>query len=82
MFGLDRLSAGRLELGGRAIRRLTPNDAIRNGLAYLAADRLRDGILPLMSVLENAEATYRVLAMPRRDRIGKAMESISRPPSA
>ena len=78
VFGLDRLSAGRLELSGRPILGLTPHDAIQNGLAYLPADRLRDGILPLMSVLENAEATYRVMALPRRDRIGKAMESSRR----
>ena len=76
MFGLIPLARGRIDVAGRTIPRPTPRSAIRNGIAYLPADRLREGLLPLMDVLTNAEAIHRVMAMPRRERLPKATEAI------
>ena len=78
LFGLSRLASGQLAVAGRPLGGTTPRAAIGNGIAYLPADRLRDGILPLMDVLVNAEATHRAMGRPRRERVAKAMQSIHR----
>jgi ABC-type sugar transport system ATPase subunit len=57
IFGLDHATSGTIQIEGRTIGKSSPRAAIRSGVAYLPADRLREGILPLMSVLRNAEAT-------------------------
>lgn len=54
---MDHATSGSIAVAGKAIGRSTPRAAIRSRVAYLPADRLREGILPLMSVLRNAEAT-------------------------
>jgi ABC-type sugar transport system ATPase subunit len=56
-FGLQRASSASIRVGDTSVDRLTPRAAIRSGIAYLPADRLGEGILPLMNVLRNAEAT-------------------------
>jgi ABC-type sugar transport system ATPase subunit len=56
-FGLQRASSASIRVGDSSVDRLTPRAAIRSGIAYLPADRLGEGILPLMNVLRNAEAT-------------------------
>lgn len=77
VFGLQRRTAGSITISGRDISAPTPRSAIRNGIAYLPADRLRDGLLPLMSVLRNAEAASEAMhadsAAVRRD---KALHNI------
>jgi ABC-type sugar transport system ATPase subunit len=77
VFGLQRRTAGSITISGRDISAPTPRSAIRNGIAYLPADRLRDGLLPLMSVLRNAEAASEAVhadsAAIRRD---KALHNI------
>jgi ABC-type sugar transport system ATPase subunit len=56
-FGLQRSASASIVVGDISVDRLKPRAAIRSGIAYLPADRLGEGILPLMSVLRNAEAT-------------------------
>jgi ABC-type sugar transport system ATPase subunit len=56
-FGLQPGDSASIVVGESSIDRFTPRAAIRSGIAYLPADRLGEGILPLMSVLRNAEAT-------------------------
>jgi ABC-type sugar transport system ATPase subunit len=56
-FGLQRGDSASIVVGESSVDRFTPRAAIRSGIAYLPADRLGEGILPLMSVLRNAEAT-------------------------
>src|SRR5690606_19004937 len=53
---LEPVGAGTIAIAGAPQPRLTPVRAIGAGVAFLAADRLREGILPLMSVLRNIEA--------------------------
>jgi ABC-type sugar transport system ATPase subunit len=79
VFGLDRATSGSIAIAGQTVGRWTPREAIRRRLAYLPADRLRDGILPLMSVLRNAEATSEAMhATGDAIRRGQAMQSLRR----
>lgn len=79
LFGLERHVRGTIAIDGVPFRRPTPIGAIRRGLAYLPADRLRDGLLPLMDVLRNVEAVAEAqrleAAKPRR---AHALEAIRR----
>jgi rhamnose transport system ATP-binding protein len=54
VFGIDRLDAGRLEVGGRRFRPRSPRAALRRGIAYLPEDRLQQGLVQPMSVAKNA----------------------------
>ncbi len=53
LFGIDRLTAGRIVLDGRELRLSSPAEAIRHGLAYISYDRHREGIMPTFDVNEN-----------------------------
>jgi rhamnose transport system ATP-binding protein len=74
IFGIDRLDAGRLWIGGRAFRPRSPRAALRRGLAYLPEDRLHQGLVQPMSVGENTsmavlpELTPAGILRPRRER--------------
>lgn len=53
IFGLRKIDAGCLTLGGRDVRNRTPREAIRNGFALVSEERRADGIFPILSILEN-----------------------------
>ena len=53
VFGLSRVTAGSIRVGGRAVTPRRPADAVRAGIAYVPEDRKGDGIVPAMSVREN-----------------------------
>jgi simple sugar transport system ATP-binding protein len=53
LVGLRRLTAGRIELGGRDVTSATVGERLAQGLAYIPEDRMGDGSLPSMSVAEN-----------------------------
>ncbi|HWV87883.1 MAG TPA: sugar ABC transporter ATP-binding protein [Capillimicrobium sp.] len=57
LFGADRLDAGEVLVGGRALRLRHPRDAIRHGIAMLPESRKDEGLLMLRSVRENAALT-------------------------
>jgi len=79
IFGLRKMSAGTIEINGALYASPSPRKAIRAGFAYLPADRLLDGILPLMSVLKNAEATNEAMhATSKTERVSRALENIRR----
>ena len=62
IFGLRKLSGGTMELNGRVIHNRTPREAISNGFALLTEERRATGIIPMLSVKENAlAAAYRSL---------------------
>jgi ribose transport system ATP-binding protein len=52
-FGLEKLSAGVIELANVRIRDLTPRSMLRRGLAYIPSDRHREGLLLERPVREN-----------------------------
>jgi ABC-type sugar transport system ATPase subunit len=51
--GVGRLDAGEIAVDGRRVRIRQPRDAIDAGIAYLPADRARDGLFPRMSLAAN-----------------------------
>jgi ABC-type sugar transport system ATPase subunit len=79
VFGLDHAASGSIRIAGQPVGFGTPRNAIRGRLAYLPADRLREGILPLMSVLRNAEATSEAMHVASEaTRRRQAMQSLRR----
>lgn len=54
VFGLDRFNAGDIEISGKRVRIKSPRAAIRHGLALLSEDRRLQGIIPQLSIKENA----------------------------
>lgn len=73
IFGVDRLTAGRIEVKGRDVAMDTPATAIRMGLGYLTEDRKAEGIVPDMSVRENLTLAL-LPRLTRRGRIDRARE--------
>ncbi|MCU0906519.1 MAG: sugar ABC transporter ATP-binding protein [Rhodobacteraceae bacterium] len=53
LFGLERPTAGRILVRGRAVSFRSPADAVRAGIAYVPEDRKAMGIVPAMSIREN-----------------------------
>jgi ribose transport system ATP-binding protein len=55
LFGAEKATDGRMDLGSRAIKleALQPQSAIKQGIAFLPANRLGDGSLQTASVKEN-----------------------------
>ncbi|WP_457825229.1 ATP-binding cassette domain-containing protein, partial [Staphylococcus aureus] len=54
LFGLDRIRQGTLSLKGKPYTPANPADAQRRGLGLVPEDRKIQGLMPQMSVRENA----------------------------
>ena len=57
--GLERSSAGSLQLCGAALQLRSPRDAIAAGVLLCPEDRKKEGIIPLSSVAENINISAR-----------------------
>ena len=53
IFGANRPTSGKVQLGGKAVEVKKPFDAIMNGVAFCPEDRKRDGIIGDLSIREN-----------------------------
>ena len=53
IFGADRVTGGKVKVGGKDVRITKPVEAMRNGIGYLPEDRKDDGIIADLSVREN-----------------------------
>lgn len=74
LFGMDRLSAGAVMMGGKAVSLGSPRAAIAAGLAFLSEDRKTEGIIPDLSVRENLTLAL----LPRLTRMGVVDEARER----
>lgn len=74
LFGMDRLSAGEVQLGGKAVSLGSPRAAIAAGLGFLSEDRKTEGIIPDLSVRENLTLAL----LPRLSRMGVVDEARER----
>ena len=54
IFGIDKYTSGEIYVNGKKEDILKPSDAVRLGIGMVTEDRLRTGIIPTMSVLENS----------------------------
>ncbi|WP_166462622.1 sugar ABC transporter ATP-binding protein [Amycolatopsis acidicola] len=66
VFGLEAVTAGTVELGGRKQRLRTPGRAMARGIAYLPGQRLRDALFPGLPV----SANVLIGSLPRHCRAG------------
>jgi ribose transport system ATP-binding protein len=53
LFGLDPVQSGQVSVGGVALRRHSPRDAVSHGIALVTEDRREDGLLLEASVADN-----------------------------
>ncbi len=58
LFGSLKPSKGRIIVGGREITGDSPKKNVVRGLRFIPEDRMRDGVLPTMSVAENLVLGY------------------------
>lgn len=54
IFGADKTESGNIKINGKAIRILSPMDAVSHGIGYLSEDRKRYGLATGLSVIDNA----------------------------
>jgi ABC-type sugar transport system ATPase subunit len=59
-------TSGTLRVGGKEVRLAGPGDAIRHGIAYLPAERKRDGLITSHTIATNMS----LVALPRLSRAG------------
>jgi ribose transport system ATP-binding protein len=57
IFGADKLDSGKIKLFGETKKISSPQDAIRNGIAFVTEDRKSEGLLLERSILENITIT-------------------------
>ncbi|MEI6867983.1 MAG: sugar ABC transporter ATP-binding protein [Actinomycetes bacterium] len=80
LFGLDRLTAGSISMGGELQRFRNCRDAIRVGIGLVPEDRRGQGIIGLRSVEENISITWAIgkpLRSWKRDSVVLAKKFIS-----
>lgn len=53
IFGIDKVTSGKILINGKEVKIKSPNEAIENGLAMVTEDRLRQGVLQSMSISTN-----------------------------
>lgn len=61
IFGADRVTGGKVKVNGKSVKISKARDAMKNGIAYLAEDRKRDGIVGDLSVRDNIILAQQVL---------------------
>lgn len=61
IFGADRVTGGKVKMGGKDVKIAKPLDAMKNGIAYLPEDRKVDGIVGDLSVRDNIILAQQVL---------------------
>jgi ribose transport system ATP-binding protein len=53
LFGLDRIDSGEIWINGRKVRIRSPQDAIKNGIAFITENRREEGLLANKPVMDN-----------------------------
>jgi methyl-galactoside transport system ATP-binding protein len=53
IFGIRDISGGEVRVNGEALKRLTPQAAIRSGIGLVTEDRRNSGIFPLLNITTN-----------------------------
>lgn len=84
IFGLRKIRSGTLVMNGKIIKNQTPKDAIKNKFALLTEERRATGIIPMLSVWDNAlvvaykKLADNVIGLIHRKKIGKSVDDICR----
>lgn len=61
IYGADKVTGGEVKVNGKKVKINKPIDAMKNGIAYLAEDRKRDGIIGDLSIRENIILALQVM---------------------
>ena len=61
IFGADRVTGGRVQMNGKAVKVTKPIEAMKQGIAYLPEDRKDDGIIADLSVRDNIILALQVM---------------------
>ncbi len=61
IFGADKVTGGKVKVGGKDVHISKPRDAMRYGIGYLPEDRKKDGIVGDLSVRENIILALQVM---------------------
>lgn len=61
IFGADRVTGGKVTIGGKQVKVSKPFEAMKHGIGYLPEDRKRDGIIADLSVRENIILALQVM---------------------
>ncbi len=59
LFGAEPITAGTIKVNSRPTPIRSPRDAIEAGLVYCTEDRKKEGIVPILSVMENCNLSAR-----------------------
>jgi ABC-type sugar transport system ATPase subunit len=54
IFGLDTIDSGTVLVNGKSIKKITPENMLKNGITLVSEDRKIDGFIPLLSIRENS----------------------------
>jgi len=61
IFGVDRVTSGKVNIKGKPVKISQPIDAMKKGIAYLSEDRKADGIIADLSVRDNIILALQVM---------------------
>ncbi len=61
IFGADRVTGGKVKMGGKTVKIQKPMDAMKHGIGYLPEDRKDDGIIADLSVRDNIILALQVM---------------------
>ena len=61
IFGADKVTGGKVKIGGKLVKITKPKDAMKHGIGYLSEDRKGDGIIDDLSVRENIILALQVM---------------------
>lgn len=53
IYGIRRISGGTIEIGGKMVKKPSPVDSIKKGIAFICEDRRRKAMIPSFTVEEN-----------------------------
>lgn len=53
LFGVDKMDEGEVSFNGRTIKKITPKNCIKSGIAFITEDRRQEGLLMPKSVQQN-----------------------------
>jgi rhamnose transport system ATP-binding protein len=73
LFGLVRTDSGEVVIGGSKVEISTPTDAIDAGIAYVPADRQREGLVFTLDILRNISLSI-LPRLTRRGFVGRGRE--------
>ena len=58
IYGIRRISGGTIEISGKMVKKPSPVDSIKKGIAFICEDRRRKAVIPSFTVEENMNLSF------------------------